>query len=52
MAVIKIQRSDRQVAQFKATPLGAAALPALVPYNNKPDDTNLSYASKAFATSG
>ena len=30
----------------------AAALPTLVPYNIKPDDTNLSYASKAFATSG
>ena len=27
MAVIKIQRSDRQVAQYQAPPLGSAALP-------------------------
>ena len=27
MAVIKIQRSDRGVAQFKTPPLGSAALP-------------------------
>ena len=30
----------------------AAALPTLVPYNIKPEETNLSYSSNALATSG
>ena len=29
MARIKIQRSERQTAPYKATPLGGAAIPAL-----------------------